>query len=138
MDVTATEFKIHCLDLLDRVSATGEVLRITKRGKVVAELHPPTNLAPACPVGFGLLASVGKIHGDIVSPLDGIEWENLRELTGAVPPSDDRALRTRDQMPARERRMVAESHRAFDAEYYAQRGDTPPSAGDGLGENTAG
>ena len=38
--MSATEFKIHCLDLLDRVQETGQVLRITKRGKVVAELHP--------------------------------------------------------------------------------------------------
>ena len=39
--ITATEFKAKCLDLLDRVQ-TGEIrrLRITKRGKVVAEVVP--------------------------------------------------------------------------------------------------
>lgn len=75
--MSATEFKIHCLDLLDRVQETGQVLRITKRGKVVAELHPPTNPAPAVPAGFGLLASTGKIHGDIIAPIDDVPWENL-------------------------------------------------------------
>ncbi|MDX2066280.1 MAG: type II toxin-antitoxin system prevent-host-death family antitoxin [Fimbriimonadaceae bacterium] len=113
MDVTATEFKIHCLDLLDRVNATGEVLRITKRGKVVAELHPPSNLAPAVPSGYGLLASVGRIHGDIVAPIDNVDWENLRELT---PPSvrDAASGGYRAPLPVRERMMVAETSRVFD------------------------
>lgn len=41
--VSATEFKAKCLDLLDQVSARqiGR-LEITKRGKVVAILIPPT------------------------------------------------------------------------------------------------
>jgi len=81
MEISATEFKIHCLDLLDQVQKSGQVLRITKRGKVVAELHPPTNLAPSQSTGYGLLASVGKIHGDIIAPLDDVEWENLSEVS---------------------------------------------------------
>jgi antitoxin (DNA-binding transcriptional repressor) of toxin-antitoxin stability system len=34
----ASEFKAKCLKVLDEVAATGEPVRVTKRGKVVAEL----------------------------------------------------------------------------------------------------
>jgi prevent-host-death family protein len=40
--VTATYFKAHCLRLLDRVAETREPLVITKHGKPVARLEPPT------------------------------------------------------------------------------------------------
>ena len=41
--VSATEFKAKCLDLLNQVGARQiERLEITKRGKVVAVLIPPT------------------------------------------------------------------------------------------------
>jgi prevent-host-death family protein len=38
MKVNATEFKAKCLSLIDRVHAKGEVVTITKRGRVVAKL----------------------------------------------------------------------------------------------------
>ena len=38
MKVNATEFKAKCLSLIDRVHAKGEVVTITKRGRVVARL----------------------------------------------------------------------------------------------------
>ena len=42
--VSATEFKAKCLDLLDQVSARQiSRLEITKRGKIVAVLIPPTS-----------------------------------------------------------------------------------------------
>jgi prevent-host-death family protein len=39
----ASEFKTKCLQVLDEVQATGEPVRITKRGKVVAQVvqHMP-------------------------------------------------------------------------------------------------
>lgn len=40
MKISATDFKAHCLALLDRVRERGEPLVITKRGKVVARLVP--------------------------------------------------------------------------------------------------
>ncbi len=106
MEVSATEFKIHCLNLLDRVQETGQVLRITKRGKVVAELHPPSNPAPAVPAGFGLLASTGKIHGDIISPIEDVPWENPAEVSSAM----QYGLET-TRINAQ---FVAEESRAFD------------------------
>jgi prevent-host-death family protein len=38
MEVNATDFKARCLALIDRAHATGEVITITKRGRVVARL----------------------------------------------------------------------------------------------------
>jgi prevent-host-death family protein len=38
MKVNATEFKAKCLSLIDRVHSKGEVVVITKRGRVVARL----------------------------------------------------------------------------------------------------
>jgi prevent-host-death family protein len=38
MNVNATEFKAKCLSLIDRVHSKGEVVTITKRGRVVAKL----------------------------------------------------------------------------------------------------
>ena len=35
----ASEFKAKCLQVLDEVQATGEPVQVTKRGRVVAELH---------------------------------------------------------------------------------------------------
>ena len=38
--IGATEFKAHCLRILDEVQRTGESVTITKRGKPVAEVKP--------------------------------------------------------------------------------------------------
>ena len=38
MKVNATEFKAKCLSLIDRVHSKGEIVTITKRGRIVAKL----------------------------------------------------------------------------------------------------
>lgn len=57
--ISATEFKATCLDSLDRV-ATGELdrVQVTKRGRVVAVLVPPTP-------GEAALAG---LHGFLIPP----------------------------------------------------------------------
>lgn len=40
MQVTATDFKTHCLQYLDEVGKTDETIFISKRGKVIAKLVP--------------------------------------------------------------------------------------------------
>lgn len=45
IQIAASEFKAKCLGLLDQVSATGETVVVTKRGKPVARVVPPE--APA-------------------------------------------------------------------------------------------
>lgn len=40
-EITATQFKAHCLRLLDEVAETGEALVVTKHGRPVAVVEPP-------------------------------------------------------------------------------------------------
>ena len=71
--IQASEFKAKCLALMDQVAATGEGILITKNGKPVAELHPPTNRRPQSP--FGLLKGTVEIKGNIMAPIE-VEWES--------------------------------------------------------------
>ena len=40
MDISVTEFKHHCLEIIRRVEETGKPVAITRRGKVVVRLNP--------------------------------------------------------------------------------------------------
>ena len=42
MDISVTEFKHRCLELVRRVERTGRPVTITRCGKVVAHLEPST------------------------------------------------------------------------------------------------
>lgn len=41
MDISVTEFKARCLDLIRKVENGGEPVIIKRRGKIVARLEPP-------------------------------------------------------------------------------------------------
>jgi prevent-host-death family protein len=73
--VTATDFKAHCLRLLDEVNETGEALHITKRGKVVAKLVPSRDALGST---RGTWKGRGAILGDIVDTSGGEVWEANR------------------------------------------------------------
>ena len=45
MDISVTEFKQRCLEIIRRVERTGNPVAITRRGKVVARLAPPARHA---------------------------------------------------------------------------------------------
>ncbi len=77
-EVAISEFKAKCLALIDQVEKTKQPLRITRRGKPVAELIPPTPATRA--ELFGRMKGRMEILGDIVSPAtDPDEWEVLRD-----------------------------------------------------------
>jgi antitoxin (DNA-binding transcriptional repressor) of toxin-antitoxin stability system len=42
MDISVTDFKTHCLDLIRKVEESGKSITIRRRGKVVARLEPAT------------------------------------------------------------------------------------------------
>jgi prevent-host-death family protein len=69
--IPAAAFKANCLRLMDEVAKRRVPIVITKRGKPVAKLVPvdeePIDL-------FGYMAGTIKICGDIVSPIDDVEW----------------------------------------------------------------
>jgi antitoxin (DNA-binding transcriptional repressor) of toxin-antitoxin stability system len=59
MDISVTDFKARCLDLIRKVEESGKAITIRRRGKVVARLEPA-----------GAAGDGGK------------PWEQLRALGG--------------------------------------------------------
>jgi prevent-host-death family protein len=45
MDISVTNFKQRCLEIIRRVEKTGKPVSITRRGRVVARLQPPAAAA---------------------------------------------------------------------------------------------
>ena len=77
-EVAISEFKAKCLALLDEVEKTKQPLRVTRHGKPVAEVVPPTPVRNAN--WMGSMRDQIQILGDIVSPAtDEDEWEVLRD-----------------------------------------------------------
>ena len=70
----AGEFKAKCLELMDRVQATGCTVVITKRGRPVARLAPVVNTRSTL---AGFYEGKVEILGDIVGPLD-LDFEAFR------------------------------------------------------------
>lgn len=67
-----SEFTTKCSTLVDEVEATGETWVVTKNGRPVAELRPYSGKRARSP--FGLHPQL-EIKGDIIEPLDDIEWK---------------------------------------------------------------
>lgn len=63
MDISVTEFKQRCLEIIRRVEETGKPVTITRRGKAVARLQSP------------LMADLKKT----AKP-----WEQLRAMGGRL------------------------------------------------------
>lgn len=65
-EMGAAQFKMHCLEVMDRVSRTRQEVLITKRGVPVAKLVP---VPPKKPFRLGALEGEFEIVGDITKPL---------------------------------------------------------------------
>ncbi|MGO9086423.1 MAG: type II toxin-antitoxin system Phd/YefM family antitoxin [Candidatus Sulfotelmatobacter sp.] len=77
-EVAISEFKAKCLALLDQVQKTKKPIRVTRRGKPVAEVVPPSPVRSADWIGS--MKGRMEILGDIVSPAnDESDWEVLRD-----------------------------------------------------------
>lgn len=77
-EVAISEFKAKCLAIVDQVHKTKRPIRITKRGKPVAEVIPPT--PESVKQIFGFMKGKMEIVGDIVSPAsDPDDWEAVRD-----------------------------------------------------------
>ena len=77
-EVAISEFKAKCLALVDQVYKTKTPLRVTRRGKPVADVVPiqPEKHAH----WFGSMEGTGKILGDLIEPVvDPEDWEALRD-----------------------------------------------------------
>ncbi|HMC32686.1 MAG TPA: type II toxin-antitoxin system Phd/YefM family antitoxin [Candidatus Angelobacter sp.] len=78
-EISASEFKAKCLAIIERVRKTKRPIRVTRFGKAVAEVVPPS---PIKEEGewLGRMRGTAKIMGDIVSPAtDSSDWEVLRD-----------------------------------------------------------
>ena len=71
--ISPSQFKACCLELMDQVAASGEVLVITKNGQPLAELHPCAPARRSSP--FGLHLGL-ELHGDLLAPIDS-PWAAL-------------------------------------------------------------
>jgi prevent-host-death family protein len=77
-EVSISEFKAKCLALLDQVQKTKQPLRVTRFGKPVAEVVPPS--AQTSAEWIGSMKGQIEISGDIVSPANREDdWEVLRD-----------------------------------------------------------
>jgi len=77
-EMSISEFKAKCLAVLDEVQKTKKPVRVTRFGKPVAEVMPPS-ADVASGSWIGSMKDSMKILADIVSPAaDENEWEALR------------------------------------------------------------
>ncbi len=84
--ISATEFKAHCLTLMDEVQRTGEELVITKHGKPIARLAPvPANSEPSV---VGWMRGTSEVVGDLIGPEDVWNLDDPLDPL-AAPGSDD-------------------------------------------------
>jgi antitoxin (DNA-binding transcriptional repressor) of toxin-antitoxin stability system len=72
-----SKFKATCLAALERVRRTGRPLRITRFGKPVAEVVPPSP-EPRPESWLGCMQGTLEVQGDIVGPTkDLARWDAL-------------------------------------------------------------
>ena len=70
-----SEFKATCLAVLERVRRTKKPVLITRFGRPVAEVVPPS-APPRAKSWIGSMVGSAKILGDIVSPAcEESDWE---------------------------------------------------------------
>jgi prevent-host-death family protein len=78
-EVPVSQFKAKCLAMLEQVRKTRRPLRITRHGKPVAEIVPPSASVNRKKWLESMRGTV-KILGDIVSPaFEKDEWEMNRD-----------------------------------------------------------
>ncbi len=77
-EIAVSKFKATCLAVLKQVNRTGEPVLVTRFGKPVAEIVPPSPAVQPRRV-LGQMRGTGRILGDIISPVvDEDDWEALR------------------------------------------------------------
>jgi prevent-host-death family protein len=71
-EIAISKFKAKCLSLLEEVSKTKTPLRVTRRGKAIADVIP-TSTEENERSWIGSMSGSMEIVGDIVSPVIDIE-----------------------------------------------------------------
>ena len=77
-EMAISKFKATCLATLERVRRTGRPLRVTRFGKPVADVVPPSPERPQRH-WLGSLRGTLEIQGDILAPSSElVTWEALK------------------------------------------------------------
>lgn len=77
-EIAISVFKAKCLGMLEEVRKTRKPIRVTRFGKAVAEVVPPSP-EPVKGRRLGTMVGTGKIVGDIVGPTGSWdEWDAAR------------------------------------------------------------
>jgi prevent-host-death family protein len=77
-EVAISEFKAKCLGMLEEVRKTRKPIRVTRFGKPVAEIVPPSPKTNS-KNWLGCMEGTIRIVGDIVGPVsDWDDWEANR------------------------------------------------------------
>lgn len=77
-EMAISKFKATCLATLERVRRTGRPLRVTRFGKPVADIVPPSPDRPQR-LWLGSLRGTLEIRGDILAPSSElVAWEALK------------------------------------------------------------
>jgi prevent-host-death family protein len=78
-EIAISVFKAKCLGILEEVRKTRRPIRVTRFGKPVAEVVPPS-LEKRPKRWLGCMVGTGEILGDIVGPTGSLEdWEAGRD-----------------------------------------------------------
>jgi prevent-host-death family protein len=78
-EVAISEFKAKCFRLLEEVRKTRKPIRVTRFGKPLAEIVPPS-LDKQGARKLGSMARTALITGDIVGPTGSLDdWEAWRD-----------------------------------------------------------
>ena len=77
--IAIAAFKATCLAVLERVRKTRKPILVTRFGKPVAEIVPPTE-PPRPPHWLGCLAGTINLKGNIIDPVSSeSDWEAAQE-----------------------------------------------------------
>lgn len=77
-EMAISKFKATCLAVLERVRRTGRPVRVTRFGRPIAEIVPPSAFHQTA--WFGSMRDRMTITGDIVAPATPADdWDALRE-----------------------------------------------------------
>jgi prevent-host-death family protein len=78
-EIAISKFKATCLEVLERVRRTRKPILVTRFGKPVAEVAPPS-ISGSKGKRSGAMVGTLRIKGDIVGPIAGVDdWEVLRK-----------------------------------------------------------
>ncbi len=79
MDISVTQFRARCLELIRQAKAAGQVVDIKRRGKVVARLTPAPKPGAAALKAWEVLRGSGELRAEPeTSVIDEAEFQASR------------------------------------------------------------